>query len=49
VPRLRASPTDGASLEVAAPAVLLRLAAPVPARIGRADSYRFSLTAREAL
>ena len=49
VPRLRASPADGASLEIAAPAVLLRLAAPVPARIGRADSYRFSFTAREAL
>jgi hypothetical protein len=49
VPRLRASPPNGASLEIAAPAVLLRLTAPVPARVGRADLYRFSFTAREAL
>jgi hypothetical protein len=49
VPRLRAFPADAAPLEVTTPAVLLRLAAPVPARIGRADSYRFSFTAREAL
>ncbi len=49
VPRLRASPTDGAALEIAAPAVLLRLTAPVPTRIGRADTFLFTLTAREAL
>ncbi len=49
VPRLRASPADSAPLEVTAPVVLLRLAAPVPARIGRVESYRFSFTAREAL
>jgi hypothetical protein len=49
VPRLRASPADSAALEIAAPAVLLRLTAPVPTRIGRADSFLFTLTAREAL
>ncbi|MGO4917539.1 hypothetical protein [Pseudogemmobacter sp. W21_MBD1_M6] len=49
VPRLRSAPLSGAVLDVAAPAVALRLTAPVPTRIGRADSYRFSITAREAL
>lgn len=49
VPKLRSAPADGASLEVAAPAVLLRLTAPVPTRIGRADFFLFTLTAREAL
>jgi hypothetical protein len=49
VPRLRASPADGAVLQIAAPAVLLRLTAPVPTRIGRADTFLFTLTAREAL
>ncbi len=49
VPRLRSAPADGAALEIAAPAVLLRLTAPVPTRIGRADCYLFTLTAREAL
>lgn len=49
VPRLRSAPLSGAALDVAAPAVALRLTAPVPTRIGRADSYRFSITAREAL
>lgn len=49
VPRLRAAPADGAALEIAAPAVLLRLTAPVPTRIGRADTFLFTLTAREAL
>ncbi len=49
VPRLRTSPADGAALEIAAPAVLLRLTAPVPARIGRVDTFLFTLTAREAL
>jgi hypothetical protein len=49
VPRLRASPADGAALQIAAPAVLLRLTAPVPSRIGRADTFLFTLTAREAL
>ena len=49
VPRLRISPADGVALEIAAPAVLLRLTAPVPTRIGRADTFLFTLTAREAL
>jgi hypothetical protein len=49
VPKLRSAPADGASLELAAPAVLLRLTAPVPTRIGRADTFLFTLTAREAL
>jgi hypothetical protein len=49
VPRLRASPADGAVLQIAAPAVLLRLTAPASTRIGRADTFLFTLTAREAL
>lgn len=49
VPRLRSAPEDGAPLEIAAPAVLLRLTAPVPTRIGRADTFLFTLAAREAL
>jgi hypothetical protein len=49
VPKLRSAPADGAALEIAAPAVLLRLTAPVPTRIGRADTFLFTLTAREAL
>ena len=49
VPRLRTSPVDGAPLEIAAPAVVLRLTAPVPTRIGRADTFLFTLAAREAL
>ena len=49
VPRLRSSPVDGSPLEIAAPAVVLRLTAPVPTRIGRADSFLFTLAAREAL
>ena len=48
-PRLRRSPANGAAVELAAPAVLLRLTGPVPTRITRADSHRFSVTAREAL
>ena len=48
-PRLRSSPVNGAPLEFIAPAVLLRLTGPVPTRITRADSHRFSVTAREAL
>ena len=49
VPRLRSRPLDGDPLEIAAPAVVLRLTAPVPTRIGRADSFLFTLSAREAL
>ncbi|PLL14853.1 hypothetical protein C0V75_00350 [Tabrizicola sp. TH137] len=49
VPRLRTAPIDGTPLEVSSPAVVLRLAAPVPTRIGRAESFLFTLAAREAL
>ncbi|MFC3088135.1 hypothetical protein [Tabrizicola soli] len=49
VPRLRTPPEDGSTLQIAAPAVVLRLTAPVPTRIGRADTFLFTLTAREAL
>ncbi|MGA0543200.1 hypothetical protein [Neotabrizicola sp. VNH66] len=49
VPRLRSAPADGTPLEIAAPAVVLRLTAPVPTRIGRAESFLFTLAAREAL
>lgn len=49
VPRLRSPPADGALLEIAAPAVVLRLTAPVPTCIGRAESFLFALAAREAL
>jgi len=49
VPRLRTAPPDGTSLEIAAPAVVLRLTAPVPTRIGRADTFLFTLATREAL
>lgn len=49
VPRLRSAPEDGTPLEIAAPTVLLRLTAPVPTRIGRADTFLFTLAAREAL
>jgi hypothetical protein len=49
VPKLRSAPADGTALELTAPAVLLRLTAPVPTRIGRADTFLFTLTAREAL
>lgn len=48
-PRLRTSPPMGAALEIAAPLVLLRLIGPVPTRISRADSHRFSAIAREVL
>lgn len=48
VPRLRSAPEDGTTLEIAAPAVLLRLTAPVPTRIGRAETFLFTLAAREA-
>ena len=47
-PRLRQSPVDRIPVEVAQPGVALRLTQPVPTRIARADSFRFSVTAREA-
>ena len=49
VPPLRASVPAGALLGLSAPSVLLRLTAPVPIVIGRADQHRFTLSAREAL
>jgi hypothetical protein len=49
VPSLRASVPVGALLGLSAPLVLLRLTAPVPTVIGRADQHRFTLSAREAL
>jgi hypothetical protein len=48
VPPLRASVPAGALLGLSAPSVLLRLTAPVPTVIGRADQHRFTLSAREA-
>lgn len=48
VPRLRMPPADNAYIEIAAPAVLLRLTSPVPADIRPAQIYRFSVSAREA-
>lgn len=48
VPPLREAPLDQAGLNVTVPTVCLRLTSPVPTRIGRADTYRFTLTAREA-
>jgi hypothetical protein len=49
VPSLRASVPAGALLGLSAPSVLLRLTAPMPTVIGRADQHRFTLSAREAL
>ena len=49
VPPLRASVPSGALLGLSAPSVLLRLTAPVPTVIGRADQHRFTLSTREAL
>ena len=49
VPPLRASVPVGTLLGLDAPAVLLRLTAPVPSVIGRADQHRFTISAREAL
>lgn len=48
VPALRTNPADGAALNITAPMVCLRLEGPVPTRITRADSHRYTLTAREA-
>ena len=49
VPRLRASPPNGAPLHVANPKLVLRLTEPVPSQIGRAGKFQFTFTAREAL
>jgi hypothetical protein len=48
-PQLRAATVDNEAITVVSPGVLLRLTAPQPVRIGLADIYRFSVTAREAL
>lgn len=48
-PRLRVVPADLSPVEIAEPGVALRLVQPVPTRIARADSFRFSVAAREAL
>ena len=49
VPPLRTSVPVGTLLGLDAPSVLLRLTAPVPSVIGRADQHRFTISAREAL
>ncbi|WP_295512751.1 hypothetical protein [uncultured Sulfitobacter sp.] len=49
VPPLRASVPIGTLLGLDSPSVLLRLTAPVPSVIGRADQHRFTISAREAL
>lgn len=49
VPALRYSPVDNATVFVTSPAVLLRSASAIPAQIGLADLYRFTITAREAI
>lgn len=49
VPALRYSPADNAPLNVVNPGVLLRPSGPIPAQIGLADRYRFTVTAREAI
>jgi hypothetical protein len=49
VPPLRASVPVGTLLGLETPSVLLRLTAPVPSVIGRADQHRFTISAREAL
>ena len=49
VPPLRAAAQVGTPIGLDAPSVLLRLTAPVPTVIGRADQHRFTLSAREAL
>ncbi len=49
VPPLRTAVTAGTPLGLDSPSVLLRLTAPVPTVIGRADQHRFTISAREAL
>ena len=49
VPPLRAAAQVGTPIGLNAPSALLRLTAPVPTIIGRADQHRFTLSAREAL
>ena len=49
VPPLRSAVSAGTFLGVETPCALLRLTAPVPTVIGRADQHRFTFSAREAL
>jgi hypothetical protein len=49
VPPLRSAVSAGTFLGLDTPSALLRLTAPVPTVIGRADQHRFTLSAREAL
>lgn len=49
LPALRVSPADGQDIEIANPAVRLRLNGPVPTTMLPATKYRFSFKAREAL
>ena len=49
VPSLRAVVQVGTPIGLERPSVLLRLTAPVPTIIGRADQHRFTISAREAL
>jgi hypothetical protein len=49
IPRLRASPADGAAVEVVAPKVLLRMSGPVPTSISPAMIHRFAFSAVEAI
>ena len=49
VPPLRTAVSAGSPLGLDRPSVLLRLTAPVPTVIGRADQHRFTVSAREAL
>ena len=49
MPPLRAPVPVGTLVGLETPSVLLRLTAPVPSVIGRADQHRFTISAREAL
>ena len=49
VPKLRTPSVNNAAVNIRTPGCLLRLTSPVPASIGLADLYRFSISAREAL
>ena len=49
VPSLCSTVQLGTTIGLNAPSVLLRLTAPVPTVIGRADQHRFTISAREAL
>lgn len=48
-PALRSAPADNQPLIVISPPVLLRLTGPVPTDLDITDTYRFSVSAREAI